>query len=113
MVNWGAGRFFISRLANLVCRWILGLSQKDSSGGYKCYRADLLRKIGMDNIFSRGYCFQVEILFRALRAGGRVVEFPIIFVNRHEGKSKLSSGELLEFAWMVVKLRVLAWMGKV
>ena len=113
MVNWNARRFLISQLANLYCRWMLGLRQADCTGGYKCYRADLLRKIGMDKFFARGYSFQVEILFRALKAGAKVVEFPIIFVNRHEGESKLNHRELMEFAWTVLKLRWLSWIGKI
>jgi len=113
MVNWGMGRFLISRLANTFCRWVLGIRQEDCSGGYKCYRADLLRKIDLGKIFSQGYSFQVEILYRALRAGAKVAEFPIIFVNRHEGESKLSAGELSAFGWTVLKLRWLAWRGKI
>ena len=112
MVNWNARRFLISQLANLYCRWMLGLTQADCSGGYKCYRASLLRKIGMDNVFSPGYSFQVEILYRAVRAGGRVVEFPIIFVNRHEGESKLNMGELWGFGWTVLKLKWMTILGK-
>ncbi len=111
MVNWGMGRFLISRLANGLCRWVLGLRQKDCSGGYKCYRADLLRKIGLGKFFSTGYSFQVEILYRAIRAGAKVVEFPIIFVNRHEGKSKLSLSELTGFGWTIVRLKWSAWVG--
>jgi dolichol-phosphate mannosyltransferase len=105
MVNWGMGRFFISRLANHFCRWLLGISEQDCSGGYKCYRGDLLRNINVESIFSRGYSFQVEILYRALRKGARVVEIPIIFVNRHEGESKLSVQELFQFGWTVLKLK--------
>jgi len=112
MVNWNARRFLISQLANLYCRFLLGLTQADCSGGFKCYRTELLRKIGLEKIFSPGYSFQVEILFRAVRAGARVTEIPIIFVNRHEGESKLSVGELLGFGWTVFKLRLLAWAGK-
>ncbi len=113
MVNWNARRFLISQLANLYCRWMLGITQADCTGGYKCYRADLLRKIDLEKVFAPGYSFQVEILFRALRVGAKVTEFPIIFVNRHEGESKLNFGELLEFAWTVLKLRCLSWAGKV
>jgi dolichol-phosphate mannosyltransferase len=113
MVNWNARRFLISQLANLYCRLVLGLTQADCSGGYKCYRADLLRKIGMDRIFSKGYSFQVEILYRAVRAGAKVLEIPIIFVNRHEGKSKLSGRELVGFGWTVLKLKWLSWIGRV
>ena len=111
MVNWNARRFLISQLANLYCRWMLGLTQADCSGGFKCYRAELLRKIGMEKIFATGYSFQVEILFRSLRAGAKVVEIPIIFVNRHVGESKLNFRELWQFGTTVLKLRWLAWTG--
>jgi dolichol-phosphate mannosyltransferase len=111
MVNWGVGRFFISRLANFFCKFVLVIKQQDCSGGYKCYRAELLKKIGMDNFFSFGYSFQVEILYRALCQKAKVVEFPIIFVNRHEGESKLTPSELLQFGWTVLKLRWLSWFG--
>lgn len=113
MVNWGVGRFFISRLANSVCRFVLNVPQQDCSGGYKCYRTELLKKIGMENFFSYGYSFQVEILYRALRKKAKVVEIPIIFVNRHEGESKLTVNELVQFGWTVFKLRLFTWFGKV
>ena len=71
MVNWNARRFLISQLANLYCRWMLGLKQADCSGGYKCYRSELLAKLDLDKVFSKGYSFQVEILYRALRVGGK------------------------------------------
>ena len=113
MVNWTARRFIISRLANLYCQWILGLRQDDCSGGFKCYRAGLLRKINLDKVFAKGYSFQVEILYRAVRAGARVVEIPIIFVNRHVGESKLNRKELWEFGWTVLKLRFFSWTGRI
>jgi dolichol-phosphate mannosyltransferase len=113
MVNWNARRFLISQLANLFCRSILGLQQADCSGGFKCYRSSLLKKIRLELVFSKGYNFQVEILYRAVRAGANVVEIPIIFVDRHEGESKLNAGELLAFGWTIVKLRLLSWAGKV
>jgi dolichol-phosphate mannosyltransferase len=113
MVNWGVGRFFISRLANFFCKSILAIKQEDCSGGYKCYRAELLKKIDMDKIFSFGYSFQVEILYRALRLNAKVIEIPIVFVNRHEGESKLSVSELLQFGWTVCKLRWLAWFNRI
>lgn len=113
MVNWGVGRFFISRLANAGCKFVLGIKQEDCSGGYKCYRTELLKKIGMDNFFSYGYSFQVEILYRALCKKAKVIEIPIIFVNRHEGESKLTVSELLQFGWTIAKLRWLAWFGSV
>jgi len=113
MVNWGVGRFFISRLANNLTKWILGLTPEDCSGGYKCYQAELLRKIGLKKIFSPGYSFQVEILYRAARLNAKIKEFPIIFVNRHEGESKLSMKELALFAGTLFKLRWMAWTGKI
>lgn len=113
MVNWGMGRFFISRLANNICRLVLRIPQQDCSGGFKCYRAGLLRKIGLENVFSRGYCFQVEILFRAIRARAKIVEIPIVFVNRHEGQSKLSMDELVQFGMAVLRLRWLSWTSKI
>jgi dolichol-phosphate mannosyltransferase len=113
MVNWGVGRFFISRLANTLTKGLLRLPQEDCSGGYKCYRTELLKRIDLDKIFSPGYSFQVEILFRAVRLKARIVEFPIIFVNRHKGESKLSLRELRQFAGTVLRLRWMAWSGKV
>ncbi len=113
MVNWNARRFLISQLANLYCRAFLGLNQADCSGGFKCYRADLLRKIGLSNVFAQGYSFQVEILFRAVRAKARVMEIPIVFVNRHVGESKLNFKELREFGWTVLKLKWFSLTGKV
>ena len=113
MVNWNARRFLISQLANLYCRLLLGLTQADCSGGYKCYRTGLLKKINLEKVFAKGYSFQVEILFRGVRAGARVAEIPIIFVNRHVGESKLNVGELWGFAWTVLRLRWQAWIGKI
>jgi dolichol-phosphate mannosyltransferase len=113
MVNWTGRRFIISRAANLYCQWVLGLRQDDCSGGFKCYRADLLKKIGLQKVFAKGYSFQVEILYRAVRAGAKVIEIPIIFVNRHVGESKLNLKELWEFGWTVLKLRWLNLLGKV
>jgi dolichol-phosphate mannosyltransferase len=112
MVNWGMGRFFISRFANSVTKYLLGLQPEDCSGGYKCYRAELLKKIDLNKIFSPGYSFQVEILFRAVRLNAKVIEFPIVFVNRHQGESKLSLKELTLFACTVWKLRWMVWLGK-
>jgi dolichol-phosphate mannosyltransferase len=113
MINWGAGRFFISRLANLFCKSVLLIKQEDCSGGYKCYRSELLKKINLDKIFSFGYSFQVEILYRALHLNAKVIEIPILFVNRHEGKSKLSTSELFQFGWTVCKLRWFAWFNRI
>ncbi|HET9869972.1 MAG TPA: polyprenol monophosphomannose synthase, partial [bacterium] len=102
----------ISKFANSFLKWLLRIEQQDCSGGYKCYRVSLLRSIGLDRIFSKGYAFQVEILYRALRSGARVEEIPIIFVNRHEGESKLTLAELAAFARTVFQLRWMSWRGR-
>jgi dolichol-phosphate mannosyltransferase len=112
MVNWGLGRFLISKFANGFLKFVLNIRQKDCSGGYKCYRSDLLKGIRLERIFSKGYAFQVEILYRALRLDAKIVEIPIIFVNRHEGESKLNLSELINFAGTVFKLRLLSWAGR-
>lgn len=105
MVNWGVRRLFISTVANTVVRRFLGLSEMDCTGGFKCYKASLLRKIDLDGFFSKGYAFQVEVLVRARKAGAHTIEIPIIFVNRYRGKSKLNFRELAEFAWTLLRLR--------
>ncbi len=112
MANWGWYRLGISRSANWFLKALLGAGPLDCTGGFKCYRADLLRKIGLERIFSPGYSFQVEILFRALHAGARVVEIPILFVNRHRGSSKLNLREVSGFFWTVLHLRWLAFRGR-
>ena len=112
MANWGKGRVFISALANYFARWWLGLSPRDCTGGYKCYKSELLRKIDLDSIYSKGYVFQVEILYRLQRAGARVAEVPIIFQIRHYGASKLNVGELVHFAWTIIRLRISALIGR-
>ena len=113
MSNWGFYRRFISRSANWFLKALLGSGPLDCTGGFKCYRAELLKKIGLDKIFSPGYSFQVEILYRALHAGARVVEFPILFEIRHHGESKLNYREASGFFWTVLKLRWLTWWGLV
>ncbi len=113
MVNWSIKRLLISMFANYMLKLILGIDQKDCSGGFKCYRATLLQKIGIDRIISPGYVFYVEILYRALKAGARVKEIPIIFVNRGKGKSKLGMGEVVGYAKNIFKLKFLTMMGKI
>lgn len=113
MVNWNARRFLISQLANLFCRVLLGLKQADCSGGFKCYRTELLRKIDLDKVFAKGYSFQVEILFRSVLQKASIIEIPIIFVNRHEGESKLNFGELTGFAWTILKLKGMRIFGRI
>jgi dolichol-phosphate mannosyltransferase len=113
MVNWSIKRLLISLFANYMLKMILNINQADCSGGFKCYRAELLRKIGIDRVISPGYVFYVEILYRALKAGARVKEIPIIFVNSGKGKSKLGMGEVVGYAKNIFKLKFLTMIGRI
>lgn len=93
--GWGAHRLALSRGGNLYARTVLGLPQRDLTGGFKCFRRSVLESIALDTIKSVGYCFQIELTWRALRAGFRVAEVPIVFPDREAGTSKMS----LAIAW--------------
>jgi thioredoxin 1 len=90
-----------SRYAGLVLR----LALRDLTGGFKCFRTDVLRAIGLESVRSRGYAFQVELTYRAVRSGFRVVEVPITFRDRRAGRSKMSWRIAGEAAWLVPRLR--------
>mgnify|MGYP002623124192 CR=1 FL=1 len=91
--GWGFKRHFMSKAINLYSRWLLWLSPKDCSGSYRCYRTELLRKIDLGKIRSRGYSFQEEILWRCRRAGALMAETPITFADRERGVSKIDNSE--------------------
>jgi dolichol-phosphate mannosyltransferase len=109
--NWNALRRLISYGASLYTR-ILLMPVHDPTGGFKCYRREVLERIDLDAIRSKGYAFQIETTYRALRAGFRVVEVPIMFVDREAGGSKMSRAIVLEAAWKVPALRVAALTGR-
>ena len=90
VVNWPASRHVISRGGNLYTRLALGAKIKDITGGYRAYRREVLEGVDYANVSSQGYCFQVDLAWRALRGGYRVVEVPITFVERERGESKMS-----------------------
>jgi len=113
MSHWGFERFAISRAANSFLKLILMLPESDCTAGFKCYRMGFLREVGLERIFSPGYSFQVEILYRAHRMKARVLEIPIMFENRHHGESKLNFKEVLWFFRTVLQLRWMAWWGRV
>jgi len=113
VVNWPMTRLLLSYFANVYARWITGLPIKDSTGGFKCFRREVLEKIGLDNIHSNGYAFQIEMSFRAWKKGFRIKEIPIIFVDRRAGESKMSKRIVREAIWMVWKLRILSILGRV
>jgi dolichol-phosphate mannosyltransferase len=103
--NWGLVRRAISRWGSLYAQLLLGLPVRDLTGGFKCYRREVLETIDLDAIRSRGYAFQIETTYRAVRAGFRVVEIPIRFVDREVGGSKMSRSIVLEAIWKVPALR--------
>ena len=104
--NWGALRRLISRGGSLYAQLLLGVPIRDLTGGFKCYRRAVLETIDLGAIHSKGYAFQIETTYRALRAGFRVVEVPIVFVDREIGGSKMSRSIVLEAVWKVPALRL-------
>ncbi|MDH4223271.1 MAG: polyprenol monophosphomannose synthase [candidate division Zixibacteria bacterium] len=112
VVNWPISRLLLSFYANVYARWVTGLPVRDSTGGFKCFRRNVLEKIGLDNIHSNGYAFQIEMSFRAWRNGFKIKEIPIIFVDRRAGESKMSKKIVREAVWMVWKLRILSLLGR-
>jgi len=110
--NWGLLRRLISRGGSFYARVVLGVSVRDLTGGFKCFRRVVLETIDRDAIAARGYGFQIEGTYRALRAGFRVVEVPITFVDRRVGKSKMSSAIVLEAMRQVPVLRWKALRGR-
>jgi dolichol-phosphate mannosyltransferase len=109
--NWGFVRRMVSAGGSLYARLLLGVPVRDLTGGFKCYRREVLERIDLDAVRSRGYAFQIETTYRALRAGFRVVELPITFVDREVGGSKMSRSIVLEAIWKVPALRLRALRG--
>ena len=110
--NWGLVRRFVSAGGSWYARVLLGTRIRDLTGGFKCYRREVLETIDLDAIESKGYAFQIETTYRALRAGFRVVEIPIRFVDREAGGSKMSKTIVLEAIWKVPALRLAALAGR-
>jgi dolichol-phosphate mannosyltransferase len=110
--NWGPLRRFVSRAGSLYAQALLAAPVRDLTGGFKCYRRQVLETIDLDAVSSRGYAFQIETTYRALRAGFRVVEVPITFADRTVGTSKMSPAIATEAIWRVPYLRALALSGR-
>jgi dolichol-phosphate mannosyltransferase len=110
--NWGPVRRFVSSGGSWYARVLLGLSVRDMTCGFRCYRRVVLETLDLDAIDSRGYAFQIETTYRALRAGFRVVEVPITVVDREHGGSKMSRRIVLEAIWKVPVLRLRALTGR-
>jgi dolichol-phosphate mannosyltransferase len=110
--NWGLGRRAVSRFGSLYARLLLGVGIRDLTGGFKVFRRGVLETIGLDRITTKGYAFQIETTYRAIRAGYRVVEVPIVFSEREAGGSKMSRGIVLEAMAKVPELRLRALRGR-
>ena len=106
--NWGLGRRFVSIGGSWYARTLLGVGVRDLTGGFKCYRRQVLERIDLDAVRSLGYAFQIETTYRTIRAGFSVVEVPIVFSDRTEGTSKMSRAIVLEAVRRVPALRLAA-----
>jgi dolichol-phosphate mannosyltransferase len=110
--NWGLLRRFVSRAGSLYAQALLAAPVRDLTGGFKCYRREVLETIDLDAVSARGYAFQIETTYRTLRAGFRVLEVPIRFVDRRVGTSKMNAGIAVEAVWRVPYLAAQALLGR-
>lgn len=112
VVNWPITRLLLSFYANVYARWVTGLPIADATGGFKCFRREVLDSLDLDRVESNGYAFQIEMSFRAWKKGFRLGEIPIMFVDRDVGESKMSGRIVREAIWRVWRLRALSIFGK-
>ena len=113
VVNWPMSRLFLSYAANIYARFVTGLPIFDTTGGFKCFRRNVLESIDLNSVKSNGYAFQIEMSFRAWKRGFQLFEIPIIFVDRTEGVSKMSKKIVREAIWMVWRLRWWSLTGRI
>ena len=104
-VNWGLGRRLLSKGGSLYARTILGLPVRDLTGGFKCFHREVLERLDLPSVSSTGYAFQIELTYRAMKRGFRVVEVPIIFADQRVGKSKMNRRIVAEALWKVWEIR--------
>ena len=112
VINWPISRLMLSLGANYYARWITGLPLSDSTGGFKCFRREVLAAIDLDDVRSGGDACQIEMSFRAWKKGFRLKEIPIVFTDRVEGQSKMSKKIVREAIWMVWWLRLQGLLGR-
>ena len=105
IIGWNIWRHLMSNGAMMAARCILGLKTKDVTAGFRCYKRQVLEKIDLDKIKSNGYAFQEEMLYRVEKAGYKIAELPVTFVDRTVGRSKLSTKDIWEFFKVMLKLR--------
>ena len=108
VLNWPRSREILSRGGNTYARLMLGIKVRDATGGYRAYRAAALRRIALDEVESQGYCFQIDLALRFIRAGLTVAEVPITFVERTRGASKMSRAIMAEALWRVTQWGIAA-----
>lgn len=112
VVNWPKSREIISRGGNIYVRLMLGIKVRDATGGFRAYRAGTLRQIALAEVASQGYCFQIDLTLRTLRAGLTVTEIPITFIERARGASKMSNAIVREALWRVTQWGIAALPGR-
>jgi dolichol-phosphate mannosyltransferase len=113
VVNWPMSRLFLSYAANIYARFVTGLPIFDTTGGFKCFRRNVLESIDLNSVKSNGYAFQIEMSYRVWKRGFSLFEIPIIFVDRTEGESKMSKKIVREAVWMVWRLRWWSLTGRI
>ena len=109
VVNWPLGRVLMSYFASVYVRIVTGMKVRDTTAGFKCYHREVLETIDFEKIRLIGYGFQVEMKFTAHKFGFKIVEIPIIFIDRQEGTSKMSGGIFNEALWGVLKMKIRSW----
>ncbi len=112
VLNWPIGRLILSYMASVYTRTVTGLKVKDTTAGFMCYKVSSLKQIDLDKVRSNGYSFQIEMKFKFYKKGFRIVEVPILFIDRREGESKMSRKVVYEAYFMVWKLKVKSIFGK-
>ena len=112
VVNWPMGRVLMSYYASAYVRIVTGLKVRDTTAGFVCYRREVLQTIDLDKIRFKGYAFQIEMKFTAYKCGFKIVEVPIIFVNRVLGTSKMNSSIFGEAVFGVLQLKISSWFKK-
>ncbi|MBI4201131.1 MAG: polyprenol monophosphomannose synthase [Chloroflexi bacterium] len=103
--GWGASRRLLSRVGNLYVRWTLGLRVRDTNTGFKAYRREVLERLPVHKLRSKGFIFQAEVLYRCQQAGWRILEVPFVFHERQSGRSKMGFSILFEALWRCYQIR--------
>ena len=112
VVNWPLSRVLMSYMASIYVRMITGMKIMDTTAGFKCYRAEVIKNINLDKIKSVGYGFQIEMKFKTWRLGYKIIEVPIIFTDRKLGASKMSGGIFNEALWGVLRMKIRSYFIK-